>query len=387
MQIKRYGFCITILLCLLLTGCIHPKYPGQGVTPLVRYHRTLTVRRQWRSNTGAGSYGHYLKLNPAIDRGRIFTVSYLGRITASTVRTGRRLWEDHPLVNFSSGVAVGHGMLFVGAGDGRVFAVKQSTGALLWQQQLSSEVLATPTVTRRYVLVKTEDGRVFALNVGNGRVAWTYSQRIPSIVLRGNSSPQVSHGIVIAGFADGNVVALNLSNGQVRWKRTVGIPQGSTPLSRMVDIDDDPHISGNTVYVASYQGRILALQLRTGQPIWQHKLSSYAGMAVSRNTVFVSDSNDNIWAFNKRDGTVQWKQTALRRREITGPVLIGHSLVVADAEGYIHWLSQGDGRFQARVHFTPKGPIISHPAVRGNQLFVYAMNGYLARYSVTPHRR
>ena len=51
---------------------------------------------------------------------------------------------------------------------------------------------------------------------------------------------------------------------------------------------------------------------------------------------------------NRFTGATLWRQDKLLRRAITGPVLQGPHLVVADYDGYVHWLKREDGRIVAR---------------------------------------
>ena len=49
-------------------------------------------------------------------------------------------------------------------------------------------------------------------------------------------------------------------------------------------------------------------------------------------------------------GLVNWRQTALEARNVSGPAIMGNYIVVGDAEGYLHWMSKRDGHFAARVN-------------------------------------
>ncbi|MEX5695020.1 PQQ-binding-like beta-propeller repeat protein, partial [Pseudomonas syringae] len=84
------------------------------------------------------------------------------------------------------------------------------------------------------------------------------------LTLRGTSAPIVTNRLAVAGLSTGKVVALDISNGVPVWEQRVAIPQGRSELERVVDIDGGLLLSGSTLYVASYQGRIAALDLDSG---------------------------------------------------------------------------------------------------------------------------
>ncbi len=55
-----------------------------------------------------------------------------------------------------------------------------------------------------------------------------------------------------------------------------------------------------------------------------------------------------MWALNRRSGATLWRQDKLLRRSLTAPVLDGSHVVVADYDGYLHWLSRESGKIEAR---------------------------------------
>ena len=86
--------------------------------------------------------------------------------------------------------------------------------------------------------------------------------------------------------------------------------------------------------------------------------------------------------FYRQTGQVTWKQTALTNRGITGPAIIGNAIVVADAFGYVHFLSKTNGHLLARVQAT-KNAIVANPMVVGNQVIIYTSRGNLVSYSLS----
>ncbi|MFO6383031.1 PQQ-binding-like beta-propeller repeat protein, partial [Pseudomonas aeruginosa] len=81
------------------------------------------------------------------------------------------------------------------------------------------------------------------------------------------------------GLASGKVVAVDVQRGLPIWEQRVAIPQGRSELDRVVDIDGGLLLSGDTLYVVSYQGRAAALDVNSGRLLWQREASSYVGVA------------------------------------------------------------------------------------------------------------
>ena len=256
-----------------------------------------------------------------------------------------------------------------------------STGAQLYTIALPNKSFAAPAYDNGTVVVKTVDETVAAFNSADGSKLWSYEGNSPNMILQGGSSPVIDDGIVIFGTNDGQMTLVTLDKGQLLWQRQVVEPNGISDIARMVDIDANPLISNNVIYVGSYQGDIVAIDKFKAQPIWKHRLSTRSGLVLSGSSLFVTDSHGRIWAFDIASGKVMWKQNQLHGRSLTAPAVVGDDIVVADDQGDIHWLSQADGHFVARVQLDKKG-IASAPVAYNNKAYVMSNSGDVAAYQL-----
>lgn len=372
---------VNLSACSTIDGWMGNKDNTEPPKPLVAFKPSIKVARMWDVRNGSGTRGAYLDLEPTIRNGRVFTADAKGYITAVNQKNGQRLWQVNTKTDITTGPAVGNGIVVVGTGDAQVIAVNEDSGKVLWKGTASNEVLAKPSISQGKVLVKAIDGKMFALDSSSGKQLWSYDHGAPSLILRASSSPVISGNYVVAGFSDGKLDVLSLATGGLLWQRTIAIPNGGSPVDRMVDIDANPIVSDGVIYVATYQGNIAAVQLNNGSYIWRHKISSYTGLAVGANNVYVSDAQSHVWAFAKDSGGVIWRQNKLEARRVTAPSLMNNAVVVGDAEGYLHWLSPSDGHFLARTRVDSAG-IIAAPIARGNNIYVVTNRGDLADYRV-----
>lgn len=379
--IKNLFFVAATALSLSACSTFFDKDNTPPPSPLVDFIPQAKVQTLWYTSTGAGSNNDYLKLTPSIYGTTIFTASKNGVVAANDIQTGKSLWKINTGDDISSGTAAYADLVYVGSREGNVYALNQNNGQIIWKATSSSEILAPVAARDNIVLVKTIDGRLSAFSTLDGHMFWKYQQTEPNLILRGSSAPQLTYESAIVGFENGTLVKLVIKNGHVQWEKTIADPQGIFAIQRMVDIDADPIIFGNRVFAATYQGRIAALNLSSGEEIWSHDISSYAGIASDGSKVYVSDAQSHVWAFNASNGDVNWQQVKLQARTITGPALIDNYVVVGDAEGYLHWLSKQDGRFMART-FVNKSGIAATPIVKNNILYVYTKDGHLAAYTV-----
>ncbi len=348
-------------------------------TPLVNIKPTIQVRQLWSAKISRGANKYYLRLSPIIVGNTIFTADYRGKVIAVNRNTGEILWTINVGTYITSGICASNGKLFVGTENGEAIALQQSDGAQLWRTPIGNEILAAPAASQELVFVKSIDGSLTALSQDTGQQQWQFTQEVPSLILHISSQPQVVGNLVIAGFSNGKLAAININTGKARWTKSIATPRGTTVIEQMIDIDISPVVVKGIVYVATYQGKIAALDLMTGRLIWMHTVSAYAGIAADYKQLYLSDANSYLWAFDEDTGAVLWRQNQLKGRMITGPALVGKYVIVADYQGYLHWMSKDSGEFVARNRVSESG-ILAAPIVKGKTLYVYTLDGVLAAY-------
>ena len=335
----------------------------------------------WSAATG-GSDDNYTSLDAWLQGDAVVAIDSEGEVNNYDAKTGKRRWRADLEVPVATGVGGGEGLILVGTKEGQVLALDEKNGTLLWKVKLTSEILAPPKAAQGIVVASTSDGRMTGLSVTDGQVLWNYQRAVPLLSLRGASAPVLAGDKVIAGYANGKLVALSILDGKVMWEKSVAIPRGRTELDRLVDIDSDPVIVNDTVYVVAYHGRLAALSLDDGAILWTRDMSSRSGLdVVQGDAVYVSDDEGNVWALQDGSGDSLWRQTRLLRRKLTAPVVVGDNLIVGDLEGYVHWISRQDGRFTSRVRVTDAA-IRSKPVVSDNLVFVMAADGTLTAFRI-----
>lgn len=206
---------------------------------------------------------------------------------------------------------------------------------------------------------------------------WATDHGAPNLILKASSSPVIMDNLILVGFSDGKLDAIDMSSGRGVWQRSIAYASGASDVERLVDIDADPIVRNGIVYLASYQGYIGALALSNGQFIWNKPASTYKNIAIDANTVYMTDSNDILWALDRQTGQVKWKQPSLKARGLTEPVVLGDRLIVGDRTGYLHVISIQTGDLISRTQLSASIDI--SPAVSGKSVYVMTADGKLNR--------
>lgn len=364
-----------VMMAVLLAACSSAPQTERP-SPLPHYSKDVTVRAAWSHKLGAWRDAPEGRVQPVLVDGLLVTADGLDWLRAFDARSGKLRWERRTGFALTGGIARAGDALLVGTRRGEIIAYSLKDGKVMWQTALSSEILTPPTVADGVMVIRSGDGKVFALNAADGKRLWEFERSVPTLSLRGTGRPVIAGDQVFAGFANGKLVALNLKDGSLSWETTVATPQGRSELERMVDVDADPLVIGDTVYAAAYQGRVAALSRDSGRVLWARDMSVYNNMAADEHALYLSDAHGAVWALDPRSGAALWKQDNLRNRRLSAPVLFGDYLVVADFEGYLHWLARDDGRLVGRYHVDDAG-VVGAPFPADGLLYVQGRDGGL----------
>ncbi|MBL7478800.1 outer membrane protein assembly factor BamB [Legionella bononiensis] len=379
---------LILLLCTMLQGCtqVDDYLLGKDNTPkpknLEEIQPKIKVSQNWTAPVGkARKYSEYLKLKPVIRGDIIYTADTSGIVQAVNKKDGQVKWSTQLNHGILSGPTVAEGFVVVSTNASTLALLNQADGKELWQTKVSGEILSPPALSHHKIIAKTVDGKVYAFDAQNGKQLWSAEHGSPSLVLKASSSPVIMDNLVLIGFSDGKLDALELDSGRLVWQRSIAYATGASDVERLIDIDSDPIIKDKVAYLGSYQGYIGALSLTDGQFIWRKPGSVFKNMVLSANTLYLTDSNDVVWSLDRLTGHVNWKQTALKARGLTEPVLVGEDIVVGDKTGYLHFMDSQTGELMARSQLSA-GVSIS-PTVAGRNLYVLTDNGLLNQLSVS----
>jgi len=193
-----------------------------------------------------------------------------------------------------------HGRLFLGTNHGLVLAVQAATGRVLWHRRFAGCVAASPAAGDGVVYVGfmdpppctgTAPSVLVALDARRGQILW----RVRTGPIE--SSPLVASGLVYFGSWDGRVYAVDARTGRVRWSfATQDRVKGGVALA------------DGLVFAGSYDGRLYALDARNGRLRWSAGGLGglYATPAVAAGRVVVGSTDGSIYAFAARDGRPLW---------------------------------------------------------------------------------
>tara|TARA_Y100001935_G_scaffold39563_1_gene31751 strand:- start:542 stop:1744 length:1203 start_codon:yes stop_codon:yes gene_type:complete len=389
--LKRIRVSILCLMLSVVTGCgfsdwvrnpfgddEDPRAPAE----LLDVVSETAINRNWRINVGNGQGDNYKKLTPVVDGGFVFAASDDGEIMAVNTINGDLMWQTEVENSITGGVGAGDGIVMIGTEAAELIVFNQSNGEEVWRASVSSEILSQPKTNGDIVVAQTVDGKLIALNREDGMQRWTYETTLPALTLRGTSSPILtSEGTVVAGFSNGILVSVAAEDGVYVWEERVAVPDGQYDIERVIDVDGELLVDGSRILAASYQGNLMAFDIASGQIVWGMEASSYHGMDQGFGNIYYSDDKSHLIALRNNSSDVVWQNEELQYRDLTAPKTISNYVAIADYEGYLHLVSQIDGRIVGRTRIDNDG-IRSNLIDDDGKLIVYGNSGSLVSLTI-----
>ena len=346
-------------------------------SPLPQLKPTVQARVAWRNSLGDSK--RYV-FTPALRAGAIYAAANDGSVARFDAANGKQVWRASSGERLSGGVGADADQVLVGGEKGVVLAYSLD-GKRLWRSDVTSEVLSAPRSAGGLVVVRSGDGHIAALDAATGQRRWEYQATLPPLLLRADGGVAVTRSAVLAGLPGGKLVALNLETGAPIWDAMVAQPKGANELERITDIAAAPVVDGDHACAVTFQGRVACYELAKGALLWSRDASSVVGLAADQDTVFMVDENSVVMAFDKASGATVWKQDKLAARRLSAPAVVDSLVVVGDLEGYVHMLERDSGAFAARVP-TDGSAISAQPLRIGGNVLVQTRRGGLYAISV-----
>ena len=343
------------------------------------------LRNRWRADIGRAAGPEELYIStPIVGGGVIFTMDANTQVRAFNIETGEKLWSaeltpgDEDDGHIGGGIAFELGRLYVTTGFGQVVALDSRTGAVLWRVPLGAPLRTPPTVRGGRVFVLTVDNKLYALSAHDGSTFWKYSSISEVASLLGGGSPAVKQGVVVAAFSSGELVALKAETGRILWSDSLGSVRRTAEISSLAHIRGRPIIDRGLVIAISHGGLVTAIDLRTGQRVWDREIGGKESPWVAGDFIFLISNDSALICLSRKDGRIVWVSQLPRWTDEkdkygainwTGPILVSDRLIVAGSHGQALAVSPYSGRFMGEIEMPDK---ISVPpiAAQGSVFFL-----------------
>jgi outer membrane protein assembly factor BamB len=316
---------------------------------------------------------------PVVGGGRVYTIDTTATVRAFDAQTGGQRWADqfgtergNNASLFGGGVAYDNGRIYATNGLGFVAALDAPTAASSGRCGRAARCAALRRC-RGDTHLRDEPGQPDLLAQGGRR----HDQLVEAAALEiagvfGTGSPGLRAGHGGRRLLVGRAQRLPLRERPPGVAGRAAADQHPHQRRVAVDIDADPVIDNGQVFALGQGGRMVALELISGQRMWELNIAGISTPWVAGDWVFVVTDDAKLIAIAAQTGKIRWINQLPRflsgegkRGQISysGPVLAGGRLIVAGSNGVLINVDPATGNSRARP--TVGG---DQPAAGGRQL-------------------
>ena len=376
---------------------VNPDWPEPGGNTMhSMQHLALpdVTNRAWRTSIGEGS-GRYTKVmsQPVIANGRVFAMDGGVQVGAYDAASGNQIWQvdlkpEKLLGNgFGGGPAFWNDRLYVATGYAEVLALDPASGKVIWRKGVPAPVHTAPTVLDDRIFVVTVENELNALSARDGSKLWSHNGIPETAGLLGGASPAANGEAVVVAYSSGELFALQVANGHVLWSDNLASQRGPSAVAALADIHGRPVIDRDRVFAVSHSGRMVSIDLRRGDRVWEQEISSSHEPWVAGEYVFVLANDNEIVCLTRKDGKIRWVAPLPRYEDETaksdpirwaGPVLGGNRLIALSSTGQAISVSPDSGKPANTQEMSAAGYL--GPVIANNTLYLLTDDAELSAY-------
>lgn len=346
----------------LPTAIAQPEWPQPGGNARNVLDHVIAkgdLKKIWKTGVGKGnSSSTRVTASPVVADGKIFAMDASARVSALDAKSGKRLWQvrlapkgEKGAAGFGGGLSYDMERLFVSNGFGHILALDPDTGKEIWKREFGVPFHFAPTVASGRLFVTTVDNQMHAVSSFDGGSLWSHRGFTEPAGILTDTNPAVEGEMVIAPFSSGEIIALRAQNGQQAWTDQLTKSGRQTAISNISAIAGRPAVDRGQIIAISHSGRLVAIDLRSGERIWTRNIGGTQTPWISGEYVYVVSSEAMVICLTRRDGRIRWlaqleeftNSDKGERIQWNGPVLAGHQLVLFSSHGRFVALSPYNG--------------------------------------------
>jgi outer membrane protein assembly factor BamB len=262
---------------------------------------------------------------PAFDERSAFVALRGGPLVAIDLDRGTQRWRVDLIVDFTP--AVGKGRVFVAA-DSAIVALDAASGKTIWRTPLADALGAPLYWDTGWLIASTKGGELAAFRAEDGEIVWRKTLGVPV-----GANPVAALDGLYLGLADGRVICLDLATGNPRWEYKLdGRITGMAAL-------DDQLIAGTTT------NQLVSIGLARGNYLQRWRVGADpvgAPTGDSRHIYFVALDNV-LRAVDRRNGNLRWMRT-LTSRPSGAPLLVDNVVLIPFVSAALSAFGAIDGK-------------------------------------------
>ena len=290
--------------------------------------------------------------------------SYKDRwVTAYDLKKKRHLWWLETKSDLTAPVEVFGSFGIVALRDGRLLKIDINTGKVVWENHLTQFVATKMVLSGTSLIAYTVDQKLYSVDFQGGQTLWAYdAASSPNLLVRTGAAPQVVGNEVFIGSVEGDIRSIHIANGKENWRLRPGKDD-----FRFKDIVGEIGVGNNQIYVTRYDGLVFGIdiQQKPNGTLWEVTAPSITTSAYRDGTLYIASMNGELLAIQASNGRQLWK--ARLGQSIKSLTIGEKAIFVGGSQGRISAVSLSAG--QLLWHDDLGGVLTKQPFVLDDEIY------------------
>jgi outer membrane protein assembly factor BamB len=262
-------------------------------------------------------------------------------------------------------------VLYIGRIDGFMSAVSLVKQDTVWNFETLGQISASPNIGtfkgKQAIVFGSYDNYLYCLDKASGKEISRYE----------------------SGYYINGAVALwndcFVSGGCDAWLRIVNGTTSIATDSLKLDtyIPASPAIDGDYCYIADHSGNVYEIIIADEKFHQSKKIVAAADdngtfvsvPALSSNLLYIISDDQNLYAINRKDGSVRWKYLQKGDAGESSPVVCSDKIISCTKNGFVSILDASNGKLL--WEYDTGEPIAASPAVINGYFYILTTKGTL----------
>lgn len=201
---------------------------------------------------------------------------------------------------------------------------------------------------------------------------------------QGWAAPVVTDSGYLTSLHHGKLELVDKTTKAVTWEFPPA-SDANLPLAyrqtKLNGIYSTPAVAGDTVILAAYNGKVYALKLADGTPLWKEPFDTKSpivgNVALDGGVAYVGNSDGALYALNISDGSAKWRTPFKAGDRIwSAPVVDNGVIYVTSMDRHVYALNEADGA-EIWKNGDSDGAITSTPSLDAGRLYFGAFDKHL----------
>jgi len=270
--------------------------------------------------------------------------------------------------------------LFVADTNANYYLINKENGNLKWKKKHSSSFNSQIKIKNDKILIVDMENNLRCFSIKNGDVLWTVPTQLTIVRSQKKQSLIIVGNLVIFSNSIGDLTAVDLNTGELVWQT----PTQDIGLAKNITLRNSDVVSdGNLLFMSSNKNQFVAMNIKTGIIKWKQEINSELRPVVVSDYV-VTISNEGLMVLlNKTDGNILrinniLKNIKKKRRKNyrpTGFIISNNKVYVSTINGRMFIINFSDNSIQKILKLDKEK--LQRPVYFKNELYIAKDNSII----------